>query len=260
MRNIDLPSGRNSRAIFVRTVCFFAAVAALLATLTFWLWGTVRNSSVRSVSESLQFREDLRELAKGRRAAEFGDYETALQHAENAIMIQPESIAVNLFRSELLFRLHRTDEMREPLQAILRQNPDHFEAHANLAFSLRFCGMLDEAEAHVKWCIERRPDFLPTRRILAEILRDRGDSESALREIRKLILASPRDPDCHLLQAELLMYRREFELAYQNLLPLDEQFRGDHRFAATMARLCIVSGRNPEAAKYNEILKRLQSH
>jgi predicted Zn-dependent protease len=114
--------------------------------------------------------------------------------------------------------------------------------------------MLDEADLHVKWCLERQPDFLPVRRIQAEILRDRGDSESARKMVRELLLAAPRDLDCHLLQAELSMYGREFELAYQSLLPLDDQFRPDHRFASTMAQLCRITGRAEKALEYDAVL------
>ena len=50
------------------------------------------------------------------------------------------------------------------------------------------------------------------------------------------------------------MYGREFELAYQNLSPLDQQFRRDHRFASTMAQLCRVTGRNEKAIEYDAVL------
>lgn len=265
----EQPSGNKSHAVFVRTMAACLVLIILIAITGAVVWRVFRKPSARTVSRSVELREDLRELSKARRAAERGDFEAALQHADTAAAIlskatgsssdsnranQSDSIAISLLQSELLFRLHRTDEMLEPLETVLQLDPDHFEAHANLAFALRYCGMLDEADQHVQWCLERQPDFLPVRRIQAEILRDRGDSKSALEKVRELLLAVPRDLDCHLLQAELLMYGREFELAYQNLLPLDEQFRLDHRFASTMAQLCRVTGRTEKALEYDAVL------
>jgi tetratricopeptide (TPR) repeat protein len=262
----DQASGDKSHAEFVRTIAACLVPVILIAVAGVVVWRVFRKPSARTVSSPAELREDVWELSKARRAAERGDFETALQYADNAAAMllkttgssgdfnrssRSDSIAIHLLQSELLFRLHRTDEMLSPLEIVLQQDPEHFEAHANLAFALRFCGMLDEAELHVQWCLERQPDFLPVRRIQAEILRDRGDSETALEKVRELLLAAPRDLDCHLLQAELLMYRREFELAYQNLLPLDDQFRQDHRFSATMAQLCRVTARTEKALEYD---------
>ena len=262
----DHSSGDKSHAVFVRTISVCLVLVILIAITSVVVWRVFSKPSARTASRPVELRKDLWELSKARRAAERGDFETALQHADNAVAImlkttgtsadsnQSDHIAVSLLQSELLFRLHRTDEMLEPLATVLQLDPDHFEAHANLAFALRFCGMLDEADQHVQWCLERQPDFLPVRRIQAEILRDRGDAESALRSVRELLLAAPRDLDCHLLQAELLMYGREFELAYQNLLQLDDPFRLDHRFASTMAQLCRITGHTEKALEYDAIL------
>ena len=269
----DQTSDIKSHDVFVRTISVCLVLVILIVITGVVVWRVFSKPSARTAfrtaSRPVELREDLRELSKARRAAEQGDFETALQHADNAAAMlsktavssgdsnrasQSDGIAIFLLQSELLFRLHRTDEMLEPLETVLQLDPDHFEAHANLAFALRFCGMLDEADQHVQWCLERQPDVLPVRRIQAEILRDRGDAESALRLVRELLLAAPGDLECHLLQAELLIYGREFELAYQNLLPLDDQFRPDHRFASTMARLCRVTGRTEKAAEYDAVL------
>ena len=265
----DHPSGDQGHAVFLRTIVTCLMLVLLIAVTSAVVWRVFKKPLARTASRPVELRENLWELSKARRAAERGDFEAALQHADDAAAMlsktadssgdsyrssQSGHIAVYLLQSELLFRLHRTDEMLQPLETVLQLDPDHFEAHANLAFALRFCGMLDEADQHVQWCLERQPDFLPVRRIQAEILRDRGDSESARKMVRELLLAAPRDLECHLLQAELLMYGREFELAYQNLSPLDQQFRLDHRFASTMAQLCRVTGRNEKAIEYDAVL------
>lgn len=189
-----------------------------------------------------------------RNAAERGEFEAALEYIDQAVNADPEDIPANLLKAELLFRLYRADEMRPVLEGILRQDPEHFEAHANMAFALRFSGELDEAEKHVEWCLLRRPDFLPILRIRAEIFRDRGDSNRALTEIRTVLKTHPDDVDARILEAEILMYQRDFEAAYRCLSPLSEVARRNHRIAALMAQICQLIGKPTEATEYRAIL------
>lgn len=242
-------------------------ITAAVIVSFFIIWWNVRDhleldsdgSRTSEENRSAALREVLIELALGRRAAEQQDYEAALLHIDRATVLEPDSISANLLKGELLFRLHRADEMPHALEAVLRIDPDHFEAHANMAFSLRYSGRLDEAEEHVKWCLSRQPDFLPVRRIRAEIFRDRGDTDRALSEIREVLKSHSADLESRLLEAELLMYNRDFEAAYRSLSPLSATSRQHHRFAALMAQLCQLLGKDAESAVYRDILHTMQS-
>ena len=224
-------------------------------------WSTFQAPGEQEQPESLTVKSDQIErneevilLTLARQAAEQGYYETALQHIDQVTDIQPDSIPANLLKAELLFRLYRADEMRPALENILRQDSEHFEAHANMAFALRFSGELDEAEKHVDWCLLRRPDFLPILRIRAQIFRDGGDSNRALTEIQSVLKSHPDDIESRILEAEILMYQRDFKAAYQSLKPISTVAPRNHRVAALMSQVCQLLGKKTEATEFRAIL------
>ncbi len=233
--------------------------AAILATTMICLTFQDRDAHNKATSSSTKsnrnrLSEDVIQLSLARRAAERGDSETALQHVDQVTQIQPDSIPANLMKAELLFRLFRTDEMRPALENILRQDPEHFEAHANMAFALQYSGELDEAKKHVDWCLLRRHDFLPVLRMRAEILRDQGDSVRALAEVRSILEIYSHDIATHLLEAEILVYQRDFEAAYLSLQPLSEASHQSPRLAALMAQICQLLGKEAEAIQFRAVL------
>lgn len=193
---------------------------------------------------------DLAELAEAERHAERGEYLTALEHVDRAIALRPERVEPHLLRAELLFREHRSDEMIPSLKRAIELDPARFEAHANLAYALRYTGRLNEAEREARWCLSRRPDFVPVRRILAEIHRDRGDLDAARDEVRRALQFDPHDLDSRLLEADLLIYGREFEAAYERLTPLLPRHPRNRRLLAALARSAQMTGRLDEAAGY----------
>ncbi|MEZ6040440.1 MAG: hypothetical protein R3C20_08035 [Planctomycetaceae bacterium] len=236
-------------------------VMAVFSLIVVCAWRVLQNSEnddPGNLSSAFPGQSEFTDLSTARRAAQRGDYEAALQEVDHIIESQPDSVPANLLKSELLFRLYRADEMRPVLGNILRQAPDHFEAHANLAFALRFSGELDEAEKHVDWCLSRRPDFLPVARIKAEIYRDRGDADRALLEVHHILKMHPNDVDTRILEAELMMYQREFEAAYQSLKPYSGSSQHNHRLMALMAQLCQLIGKDAEAAEYRDRLNDLK--
>ena len=239
-----------------------AVIILTAAALMFWVRRSSDNSSVEpdvSKTNVASDREFRTELGLARRAAEREDFQKALQYCDVALQLTPDSIEANLLKADVLFRLHRPDEMRAVLERVLEQDAEHFEAHAILAHALRLSGELDAAAEHVEWCLTQRPEFLPARRMKAEILRDRGETQKALEEIRQAIADGSSELDSYLLLAELLMYERRFEDAYAELAPLAASFASNHRYAATMARLCQVLNRTDEANRYRAVLEQLKS-
>ncbi len=193
-------------------------------------------------------------LAQARLASGRGDFERSLEYAEQAIQSGADGIDPHVLKAELLFRLHRSDEMIPSLRFVLSVEPDHFESHANLAYALRFCGELDEAEVEARWCLQQQPDFTAARRILAEVQRDRGDVDAALAELEVALNDSPQDLDSRLLHADLLMYHREFEAAWQSLMTLEPGLRSNHRILAALIRACQFTQRESLAEQYRQQL------
>jgi tetratricopeptide (TPR) repeat protein len=234
----------------------------IIAAVLFWMRRAADTASATTdtgTTDVAKDREFRTELGLARRAAEREDFQKALQYCDAALQMSPDNIEANLLKADVLFRLHRPDEMRAVLERVLEQDAEHFEAHAILAHALRLSGELDAAAEHVEWCLTQRPDFLPARRMKAEILRDRGETEKALEEIRQAIADGSAELDSHLLLAELLMYERRFEDAYAGLAPLASSFESNHRYAATMARLCQVLNRTDEANRYRAVLEQLKA-
>jgi predicted Zn-dependent protease len=187
-----------------------------------------------------------------------GDFERALQATDALLLERPDDVESLLLHSEVLFRLYRSDEMIPHLEHAIRLQPDRFEAHANLTFALRFAGRLDEAEREAQWCLARQPEHAAVRRVLAEIRRDQGDHTAALTEVQAALRAAPQDLECRLLEADLLLFARDFEAAYQGLLPLQEQHGHKARYLSVLSRAAQLSGRSAEAQACRAALQRLK--
>ncbi|MFM8478356.1 MAG: tetratricopeptide repeat protein [Planctomycetaceae bacterium] len=198
-------------------------------------------------------------LQNARQAATYGDWLKALRFCEAALQLpSPDNVDANLLKADLLFQLHRHTEMQPPLELVLQQDPNHATAHTMLAHSLRLTGDLETALTHVNWCLTHQPHFLPARRMHAEILRDQGETDRAIHEIRDVIALGNAELDSHLLLAELLMYQRRFDEALKGLLPLRDAFASNHRYVAAMARLCQVLNHHDDAAHYRTVLQQLR--
>lgn len=178
-----------------------------------------------------------------------GHADTALEWVDDILSANPRHFEAYLLRAELLFELHRADEMIPSLNAALTLEPTRFDARANLAFALRYVGRLDEAEREADWCLSRDPKNVSVRRIVAEIQRDRGNIESALRTVREVLQDVPDDIDSRLVEAELLLFQRQPEVAYRRLKPLSLRHQRNPRYLATFARAANAVGRTDEAER-----------
>jgi tetratricopeptide (TPR) repeat protein len=193
-------------------------------------------------------------MTLARADAEKKEYRSALDHADRAIALHPENVDAYLLKSELLFRLHRSDEMIPWLQQAIKLAPARFEAHANLAYALRYAGRLDDAEREVHWCLKRRPKFVPALRILAEIHRDRGDLKQAMAELKRALEIDPHDLDAGLLESNLLLHQRNYQAAYDRLVPLLQRHPRNRRVLAAIERAARLTNRPDEASRYRERL------
>jgi tetratricopeptide (TPR) repeat protein len=236
-----------------------ATIAGVVATTVFFTRSRDVPTERAADSSADSANEELAELGQAHQAAQRGDFETALAHVDRAVELGADRVEIHLLRAELLFRLFRSDEMIPSLERSLELEPSRFEAHANLAYALRYVGRLDEAEREARWCLSQRPEFVPARRILAEIHRDRGDPDAAWEEVQRALEADPRDLDSRLLEANLLIYRREFESAHERLTPLLRRHRWNHRLLAALTRTAQMTGRDKEAAAYRADLSKLNA-
>ena len=196
-------------------------------------------------------------FAPARELMRHGDFDGALQATDALLLERPHDVEALLLHSEVLFRLYRSDEMIPHLEHALALQPERFEVHANLAFAFRFAGRLDEAEREAQWCLARQPEHAAVRRVLSEVRRDQGDHAAALAEVRAALQTAPLDIECRLLEADLLLFARDFEAAYQRLAPLQDEHGHKARYLGALARAAQLSGRTEEAAAHHAALQSL---
>jgi tetratricopeptide (TPR) repeat protein len=73
------------------------------------------------------------------------DYEKAAAAYRLALAINPQQIEANVFLANFLTDTNRVEEAVPLLQAALKSNPNHAEAHWEMGYAYRYAGMLDES-------------------------------------------------------------------------------------------------------------------
>jgi tetratricopeptide (TPR) repeat protein len=181
----------------------------------------------------------------------------ALPFAKRATQIQSSRAQSWLLLAEVLDNLNRPGEMLQPLQEAVKLDADLYAAHANLAYALYVSGRLNEAEAEALWCLKRNPNDIDVRRWLAMTLRDRGDHDAAFQQVNLALAKSPGDVDCHIVAADLLLFRRDAQQAYDSLKPLYAEHADRRDFLGSLARAAAMSGRREESRRYQQEIVQL---
>jgi tetratricopeptide (TPR) repeat protein len=171
----------------------------------------------------------------------------ALTWARRAVRLQSGRARTWLLLAEILDNLKRPGEMLRPLQRAIELDPNLYAAHANLAFAFHFSGRLDESENEAHWCLERQPEDFAVRRWLAMTLRDRGDNVAALNQIRLALASAPTNVECRIVEADLLLFQRDADQAYDLLKPLYPVHSNRRDVPGSLARAAAMSGRREES-------------
>jgi predicted Zn-dependent protease len=176
-----------------------------------------------------------------------GQFKNALPIARHVVELAPERAESYQLLAEILDGLGRTPEMIAPLERALRLNSNDYRSHSLLAFALHHSARLDEAEQQIQWCLSQRSNDAFIWRVMASISRERGDRKEALTQIRRAIALQPDDVRCRLLKADLLLYDRMAEEAWETLAPLRKIQSTNRDFLGALARAAAMSGRLDEA-------------
>lgn len=150
------------------------------------------------------------EEARGIRAAESGDYSTAVEHFRRGVEIAPDKLSLRY----------------------------------NLARALTLTGETAEAKAAFDEIIRRAPDDLDARTKLAELLGSRGQFQEALAQYREVLARSPQLADARFGYAGALVGLRRYREALDSLTESTKLFPDDARFAQARARLEAEIGRS----------------
>lgn len=186
------------------------------------------------------------------------DLKLALHHAQRAAELDPAQANTHFLVAELFDELDRHADMIPPLRAVLDLDPENYAAHLNLCYAYGKTGQPAAVRTEATWCLTRNPKDFHARRWLAAAARDEGRVEEAKDEIRKALVLAPEDLNCRLLEAELLLFDRQAEQAFQRLLPLVERYPNELRLAALLAQAAAAAGRSEDAEKYRQQVQRIR--
>lgn len=181
----------------------------------------------------------------------------ALPFAKRATQLQTSRALSWLLLAEVLDNLNRQGEMVLPLQEAVKLDAGLYAAHANLVYALHVAGRLDEAEAEAFWCLERNPNDINVHRWLAMTLRDRGDHDAAFQQVNLALEKAPGDVDCRIVSADLLLFRRDAQQAYDSLKPLYPEHADRRDFLGSLARAAAMCGRREESRRYQQEILQL---
>jgi len=182
----------------------------------------------------------------------------ALHHAQRAAELDPSQPGIHFLVAELFDDLDRHADMIRPLRTVIELQPENYAAHLNLCYAYAKTGQPGEARREAVWCLTRNPKDFQARRWLATAARDQGRPEEAKAEIRKALELAPEDLNCRLLEAELLLFERQAEQAFQRLLPLYERYPNELRLAALLAQAAAAAGRSADAEKFRQQVQRIR--
>jgi predicted Zn-dependent protease len=181
----------------------------------------------------------------------------ALLFAKRATQLQSNRAQSWLLLAEVLDNLNRPGEMLQPLQEAVKLDADLYAAHANLTYAYYVFGRLDEAEVEALWCLRKHPNDIVVRRWLAMTLRDGGEHDAAFQQVNLALAKSPGDVDCHIVAADLLLFRRDAQQAYDSLKPLYPKHADRRDFLGSLARAAAMSGRREESRRYQQEIVQL---
>lgn len=183
--------------------------------------------------------------------------ESALPHALAAARLAPNRAQTFLLIAEIHDELHDYAAMIEPLQAAIAIDPGSYDARLNLAYASNRIGDLETAEVQAKWCLNANPREVSALRILATIARDQGRFADARSFIAKAQQIQPEDVDCRILEADMLLYERQPQAAYERLKEIFNAHRSTVRYLGALARAAALAGDREESRKHYRTVERL---
>jgi len=178
--------------------------------------------------------------------------ETALPYAEQAARIAPDRAQTFLLISEIHDEMLHPKKMIEPLQEAIRIEPDFYEAHQNLAYAFHKTGDSVKAEEQARWCLNVNSRDVAALRILASAARDNGQFEDAEKHLTAALKVEPLNLDCRILEADLLLYQRKPQVAYERLHELYDSQQNTVRYLGALARAAASAGKREEARKLHQ--------
>gem|GEM_PF-493895 len=178
--------------------------------------------------------------------------EAALPYALQAARIAPDRAQTFLLLSEIHDEMQHPEMMIEPLQEAISLQPNFYEARLNLAYAFHKTGDVAKAEEQAVWCLTVNNRDVAALRILASAARDQGHFEDAEKHLAAALGIEPDNLDCRILEADLLLYQRKPQAAYERLRELYDLQHNTVRYLGALARAAVSAGKREEARKLHQ--------
>jgi len=227
------------------------ASALVLAVLMGCAW---RQTSFWRDSETLwrhtlacTLRNSLAHSSLGVALAAQGRLHEALAEYQEALEIDPGSVAAYYNLGVALAFQNRFDEAIPIYQKVLKSQPHFATAHFSLGSALARRGRLDEALAHYQLALEASPDFALAHDGAGSVLATQGRFDEALAHFHRALELQPNFAMAHNNLAGVLAHQGRFDEAltqYQQALEIQPNLVLAHD---KLGDLLAIRGRFPEA-------------
>ncbi len=172
--------------VYPRTVRWCVAVVCLV----FGVW-TILAAVFRPVAADLQDRQ-------ARTAEEGGDLRAAVQHAGNALLLDPFRLRTRYLLAGALSRLPEPEAREaaiEQCQRIEELAPDYADVTYNLGQLHRLAGRPAEAATYLRRAMEINPYNVDRRIALASALHEMGQNDEAVQQLGRALQLQPHNPE-----------------------------------------------------------------
>ena len=187
------------------------------------------------------------------------EFDKSLDRSKRLRQLKPDSIEACLLIAECNDHLGRQEGMIEPLEAALRLNDDLPQAHLNLAYAYEAAGRADESILHVRWYLSRFPASVAAHRILATVERSRDHFEEALAAALAGRKLAPKNLELAILAADLQLYLRRPDDAYESLNELVVDWPRERRLLAPLLRAAALCRKTERADELKAILRQIDA-
>jgi len=153
----------------------------------------------------------------GNMLQELDKLEEALASYTRAIALKPHFAEAHCNLGNTLHELGRSDESLASYKQALVLKPDYAEAHNNLGNTLHELGKLEEAVASYTQAIGLKPDYAEAHCNLGNTLRQLGKLEEALASYTQAIGLKPDYVSALMNRWQLLFDKKEFDTALRDI-------------------------------------------
>jgi len=171
-------------------------------------------------------QEDRVQFNRGEALRLLGHGKEAIEAYDAALAVNPDYLEPRLRRAQMHMFMHDPKAAEADLREVLKRDPNHPDALANLGMIKRRTGDLDGAVRYLSQSLSVRPDNVLARMALGGVEGQRGDFAAAAAQFQHAMELAPNDPRPASAMAAALYRMGEKQRAKQILDRAAEQFPG----------------------------------